>query len=92
MVNFSEYQQEFKPSEQDLRTHKLAQEYHSKCENYDRCVCTGPIINGSIIPVGSHEIRLVNKNAIKVLQQIIAKAYNLGISKEDIIHAIVKQG
>lgn len=49
----------------------LATWYHEETESYDRTVCTGPIIRGSIMPNGCDEYALINKNARKVFRCIL---------------------
>lgn len=57
------------PNENKTRLRELALEYHQKCEEYDRLVCTGPIKNGSVKPIGA-ELGLVNQNARKVFKEL----------------------
>jgi hypothetical protein len=57
------------PSENRIKLRKLALEYYQRCEEYDRLVCTGPIKNGSVIPIGA-ELWLVNQNARKVFKEL----------------------
>ena len=49
----------------------LADKYDHLTESFDRSVCTGPIINGSIRPSNGEEFRLINQNAKKVLQEVM---------------------
>ena len=42
-------------------------------------VCTGPIIDGSIIPIGA-ELGLVNRNARKVLKELKNRMESEGLS------------
>jgi hypothetical protein len=67
------------PDEDRLKLRELALEYHQKCEEYDRSVCTGPVINGSIIPMG-YEIGLVNKNAMRVLKELHKRMLETGLT------------
>lgn len=83
-----QYEQEWQPTEQELRIAEFAKRYHQETEAYDRTVCTGPIRGGSIIPNNSYEISLINRNAIKVREQIIAEAAHYGISRQDMAKAI----
>ena len=84
----NEWQQEWQPTERDNRLHELATRYHTECEAYDRTVCTGPIRDGSVMPIGPHELALVNRNAIRVRKQIMAEAEQHGISQQDMARAI----
>ena len=84
----NEWQQEWQPTERDNKLHELATRYHRETEAYDRTVCTGPIRDGSVMPIGPHEMALVNRNAIKVREQIMAEAAQHGISRQDMARAI----
>jgi hypothetical protein len=66
------------PSKNKIRLRELALEYHQKCEEYDRLVCTGPIKNGSIAPIGA-EVGLICRNARKVLREISEKMAKEGV-------------
>lgn len=82
------YEQEWCPTEKERRTVELAERYHRETEAYDRTICTGPIRDGSVMPNGSHEMALVNRNAIRVREQIMHAAAQHGISQQDMAHAI----
>ena len=60
-----QYEQEWRPTEQERKAAELAERYHRETEAYDRTVCSGPIRDGSVMPIGPHEMALVNRNAIK---------------------------
>lgn len=83
-----QYEQEWQPTEQDLKCVELAERYHHETEAYDRTVCSGPIQHGSVMPIGPHELALVNRNAIKVRKQIMAEAAAHGISAQEMARAI----
>jgi hypothetical protein len=57
------------PSENRTKLRELALEYHQRCEEYDRLVCTGPIKNGSVMPIGA-ELGLVCQNSRKVFKEL----------------------
>jgi hypothetical protein len=82
------FYQEWEPSEKDRKLYKLAKQYHDETEAFDRTVCTGPIINGSIMPVGNREFVEVNRNAYKVRARIIAEAAQHGITTREMSDAI----
>ncbi|ADP02352.1 gp7 [Burkholderia phage KS14] len=67
---------------------ELAAEYHERCEAYDRLVCTGPIIHGSIMPATAHELRLIGRNARAVLRELAERAAMLGYSSRQLTKAI----
>lgn len=83
-----QYEQEWQQTDQERKAAELAERYHRETEAYDRTVCTGPIRDGSVMPIGPHELALVNRNAIKVRAQIMAEATAAGISAEDMRRAI----
>lgn len=83
-----QYEQEWRPTEQERKAAELVDRYHRETEAYDRTVCTGPIRDGSVMPIGPHEMALVNQNAIKVRKQIMHEAAQHGISPQDMARAI----
>ncbi|WP_175783731.1 hypothetical protein [Burkholderia ambifaria] len=56
----------------------LAVEYHARCEAYDRLVCTGPIIDGAIMPIGARERSLISANARRVRRELEWRAERQG--------------
>lgn len=64
------YQSDFTLTESERRLAAAAEQYVAETEAYDRTVCTGPIKQGSIMPVGSHELSLVNRNARLALDRL----------------------
>lgn len=56
----------------------LAVEYHARCESYDRLVCTGPIVDGAIMPIGSRERSLISANARRVRRELEWRAESQG--------------
>lgn len=86
----SEFEQEWRPTQQESKAAELAERYHRETEAFDRLVCTGPIIKGSIMPNGPHEMAQINRNAIKVRRQILDEAAQHGISAHDMARAISK--
>jgi hypothetical protein len=67
---------------------ELAAEYHERCETYDRRVCTGPIVRGSIAPANPRELRLINRHAIAVLRELRSRAELHGFSPIQLFKAI----
>ena len=82
------WEQEWRPTERERKAAELAERYHRETETYDRMVCTGPIRDGSVMPIGPHEMAMVNRNAIRVREQIMAEAAHHGISRRDMAWAI----
>lgn len=82
-----EYLCEWQPDPNERALYELAERYHQVTEAYDRTVCTGPIIRGSIMPEWS-QMGLVNRNARKVFNDLLEGAYSLGITAEQLQRAI----
>jgi len=70
----------------------LAEEYHYRTEKYDRMVCTGEIRYGGIMPRTDHERTLINKNAIKVREEMCRRAWEMGFEQKYILAAIKQVG
>lgn len=71
---------------------ELAREYHEKTEAYDRTVCTGLVKDGEIHPASGEEWKLSNLHAIKLNNQLYAKAYKLGFTPQNWSEAIQRSG
>lgn len=82
------YQCEFTPTARDNKLRELAQSYVSRCEAYDRTVCTGPVRYGEITPMGGHELALVNRNAKKVIEQIVME--NPEFTRSEILYVAAR--
>jgi hypothetical protein len=84
-----EYLGTFELTEQDKYLHSLAEEYHTRCEDYDRTVCTGQVGRDGILPATNWEVRQINLNALAVLKEIQGRAYReRGISPVEVSRAI----
>lgn len=59
------------PTLREVALYKLATQYHAECEAFDRTVCTGPVINGSIMPATPREMATISRNAKEVLRRIV---------------------
>ena len=79
---------EWTPSEQDNRLYELAKRYHEEAEAYDRTVCTGPVMHGSVMPFDHRELALVNGYAWRLRKQIMTEAAAHGINAQDMARAI----
>jgi hypothetical protein len=76
------------PTEEEIELSKIAEEYHTRCDAYDRRVCTGiSPRSGEPMPVNGYELGLVNQNARKVLDELMRKN---PYSREQIWKAIQK--
>ncbi len=83
-----QYEQEWRPTDQERKAAELAERYHRETEAYDRTVCTGPVMRGSVMPMDHRELALVNGNAGRMLKTIMAEAEAAGISAENMRRAI----
>lgn len=70
----------------------LAVEYHARCEAYDRLVCTGPIIDGAIMPIGSRERSLISVNARRVRRELEWRAESQGYTPRAFALALRRVG
>ena len=65
------------PTPDEIAARDLAEDYHRATEEFDRTVCTGPIINGSIRPACVAELYTINRFARRAyanrLEMAIAK-------------------
>ncbi len=84
------YEQEWIPTERDQKMYDLAARYHKETEEYDRGVCTGPIVDGGIMPIGRYERAAVERNARRALAAVLQEAELAGISRADMFRAIGK--
>lgn len=82
------FRAEFKPSAADIKARELAAKYHYECETFDRTVCTGPVVRGSIMPASQREFGLINRNARDVMHRIMQEAESHGICRADMFRAI----
>ena len=87
-VTRADFECEWTPTEKDNKLYELAKRYHDETESYDRTVCTGPIVDGSIQPFGPRQAVLINRNANKVFQQIKEEAARHGIDFAEMWRAI----
>ena len=87
-VTRADFECEWQPTEKDLKTVELAERYHHETEAYDRTVCTGPVVRGSIQPASSRELAQINRHAHQVLRRIEKEAESHGISQAEVWRAI----
>lgn len=57
-------------SEDETRYREMALEYCQRTEEFDRKVCTGPVVRDAIRPAGGDETSSINRNATRVLQSL----------------------
>lgn len=87
-VTRADFKCEWAPSKKDNKMHEMALRYHAETEAYDRTVCTGPIVDGSIQPFGPRQAALINRNARQVFLRILEEAARHGISNSEMWRAI----
>ena len=68
---------------------ELAEQYHTRCDAYDRTICTGiSPRTGEAMPVDAYQFRSINANARKVRDEIIWQGRSMGFTDEQVIRAI----
>ena len=87
-VTRADFECEWTTTEKDNKLHELAKRYHAETEAYDQTVCTGPIVNGGIMPATSYERGLINRNARQAFDRIAQEASGHGISRAELWHAV----
>ena len=87
-----EYFCDFKDSsDEDGYLKSIAAEYHRRAEEYDRKVCTGQIINGSIMPSSNTELQMINRHANSLLKELKERArIEFGIDGSEVTRVIRK--
>jgi len=83
MFSASDFHQEYRgifqyETARDRWLIDLAKEYHTRTEDYDRAICTGPILHGGIMPETPHQHRAIQRNALAIHRDLFEKARNLG--------------
>jgi len=73
-----------------LRT--LAEQYHQTCEEYDRTICTGPIIDGAIMPADHQQYKDISRHAQDVRNKLAPQALALGFTRTQWDDAITSAG
>ena len=89
-----EYFCDFKDSsneDEDGYLKSIAAEYHRRADEYDRKVCTGQIINGSIMPSSNTELQMINRHANSLLKELKERArIEFGIDGSEVTRVIRK--
>jgi len=86
-VSASDFKKQYLQDWDVARESKLyvfAKEYHDRCEAYDRTVCTGPMGRDGILPSSHIEVGQINRNALKVLDDILKRAAQEGFTREEV--------
>lgn len=66
----------------------IAQEYHQRCEAYDQTVCSLRNEKGVAVPMSESERARISINAIKVREEIVYRADQMGLTREEVLEAI----
>ena len=77
---------DFTPAEKDRRLYELAKQYHAEAEAYDQSVCIGRNERSIAMPVNSYELRLINRNALKIRERLLKD--NPDITRTELNRAI----
>jgi hypothetical protein len=93
LVRLAQFEREYlgmpeEPTATEKRLRELGDEYHAVTESYDRLVCTGPIVRGSIRPNCAWELAEINRHALRVRERLWIEAEKLGASRADLWAAI----
>ena len=75
----------FKLSPERKALIEIAEQYHKRCDDYDRMICG----NKEGIPVTGKQVLLIEKNARMVLKEQQRKAMLLGFSRSELHDEIV---
>ena len=79
-------------TEQERKLRELAETYHTGCENYDRRVCSGiSPRTGDAIPRTYDEMRLINRHALDMRDEMIREGACHGFTKEQVMRAICER-
>jgi hypothetical protein len=84
-------QQRPDPTAKEILLHEMGTEYHTRCEAYDRTVCTLRTPRGTAMPANYQERRLIRENADRVRSMLIERLRlfpNLDIHTRDLDRAI----
>ncbi len=74
---------------EDKALRELAEQYHERCEAYDRTVCTGiSPRTGETMPTDMYQLRSINANALKVRNEVIWQGRSMGFTDEQVTRAI----
>lgn len=89
-VSQREYQSMFLGEFPPIAAHlaDLAAEYVRRTEEYDRTVCTGPVMRDGVMPGTPRELGLINKHAQAVRRELVGRAARIGYTAEQLNEAI----
>lgn len=70
-------------SDADRQLRAIVREYDERAEAYDRSVCTGPIINGEIMPANGSEFSAINRHALALRKELEPRVLAIGKTIRD---------
>ena len=76
------------PTPEEIAARELAEDYHRVTEEFDRSVCTGPIINGAIRPACVNELYTINRFARTAYANRLEKAIAEGVTPKQFQRAV----
>lgn len=82
------FTQDFVPTEPEEFLRTLAERYAKETEAYDRTVCTGPIVRGSIQPADARQLALIGRASRIIFAHLCVEAEAKGLSVVDLRRAI----
>ena len=77
------------PTPEEIAARELAEDYHRVTEEFDRSVCTGPIVNGSIRPACTYEIAKINRFARQAYAHRLEGAIQAGATRKQFHDAVI---
>lgn len=75
-------------SESQKCLRELAEQYINRTEEFDRTICTGPIVKGSIMPANPGESSTCSRHALMIREDLFLKAKELGFTRQQWLQAI----
>jgi hypothetical protein len=81
------------PTEEEMALRKMAEEYNTRCDAYDRSVCfVGSPRSGEPMPINGYELGLVNRNARKVMDDLVRRSpYSLEQLHLEQLHKAIQE-
>lgn len=87
---FSEHYVDFFKENEKLA--ELAREYIERTDSFDNLICTGPVWkDGSKMPINSDERGQMTRNAIRVMEEMVGRANELGFGRKALLSEIRRE-
>lgn len=81
---------EWRESDRERILREAAEEYHRRCESFDRTRCTGRSPRGLAIPQDARERAEIGRNAARVRREMRRELEGWGYTAQEIQDAIVR--